>query len=140
MMLNMDPPKHTRYRLLVNKGFTPRMIGLLEQYLRRRSTLIVDNVIERGPCDFVADIASELPLQAIAEIMGVPQEDRRKIFEWSNRMIGADDPEYATDGRAATPSTELYLYVNNLAEGTRAPTRATTSSRSSSTPRSTATS
>ena len=114
MMLNMDPPKHTRYRLLVNKGFTPRMIGLLEQYLRHRSTVIVDHVIERGQADFVADIASELPLQAIAEIMGVPQEDRRLMFEWSNRLIGADDPEYATDDVRDTV-TELYLYVNNLA-------------------------
>ena len=118
MMLNMDPPKHTRYRLLVNKGFTPRMIGLLEQYLRRRSTLIVDNVIERGSADFVADIASELPLQAIAEIMGVPQEDRRLMFQWSNALIGADDPEYATEDTRDTV-TELYLYVNNLAKERR---------------------
>jgi cholest-4-en-3-one 26-monooxygenase len=113
MMLNMDPPKHTRYRLLVNKGFTPRMIGLLEQYLRNRSTVIVDHVIERGEADFVSDIASELPLQAIAEIMGVPQEDRRLMFEWSNKLIGADDPEYASEPGEAV--TQLYLYVNNLA-------------------------
>jgi cholest-4-en-3-one 26-monooxygenase len=118
MMLNMDPPKHTRYRLLVNKGFTPRMVGLLEQYLRRRSTLIVDNVIEQGSADFVSDIASELPLQAIAEIMGVPQEDRRLMFQWSNALIGADDPEYATDDTRDTV-TELYLYVNNLAKERR---------------------
>ena len=69
MMLYMDPPKHTRYRLLVNKGFTPRMIGMLEKYLEHRAILIVDNIIERGSCDFVVDLASELPLQAIAEIM-----------------------------------------------------------------------
>jgi cholest-4-en-3-one 26-monooxygenase len=114
MMINMDPPKHTRYRLLVNKGFTPRMIGLLEQYLRHRSTVIVDHVIERGEADFVAEIASELPLQAIAEIMGVPQEDRRLMFQWSNALIGADDPEYAA-GDTNDTVTELYLYVNNLA-------------------------
>ena len=90
------------------------MIGLLEQYLRHRSTVIVDHVIERGAADFVADIASELPLQAIAEIMGVPQEDRRLMFEWSNQLIGGDDPEYATDDVRETV-TELYLYVNNLA-------------------------
>ena len=106
MMLYMDPPKHTRYRLLVNKGFTPRMVGLLEQYLRHRSTLIVDNIVERGACDFVVDLAAELPLQAIAEIMGVPQEDRRLLFDWSNRMIGVDDPEHATDdGTLASASS-----------------------------------
>ena len=122
MMLYMDAPKHTRYRLLVNKGFTPRMIGLLEQYLVRRAQLIVDRVIERGECDFVEDIASELPLQAIAEIMGVPQEDRRLLFEWSNRLIGIDDPEYASaDGTAAFG--ELYAYVNRLAEQRRSDPR-----------------
>lgn len=113
MMLYMDPPKHTRYRLLVNKGFTPRMIGLIEKYLEHRAILIVDNIIERGSCDFVTDLASELPLQAIAEIMGVPQEDRMKLFDWSNRMIGIDDPEYASEDGAAA-SGELFMYVNDL--------------------------
>ena len=115
MMLYMDPPKHTRYRLLVNKGFTPRMIGLIEKYLEHRAVLIVDNIIERGSCDFVVDLASELPLQAIAEIMGVPQEDRMMLFDWSNRMIGLDDPEFA-DEDGATASAELFMYVNDLAQ------------------------
>ena len=124
MMLYTDPPKHTRYRRLVSKGFTPRMIGLLEQYLRHRSTLIVDNVIERGSCDFVVDLASELPLQAIAEIMGVPQEDRHLIFEWSNAMIGADDPEFegGADGAHAA-SAALYAYANDLAKERRSDPR-----------------
>jgi len=113
MMLYTDPPKHTRYRLLVNKGFTPRMIGLLEKYLQHRAILIVDNIIERGSCDFVVDLASELPLQAIAEIMGVPQEDRMMLFDWSNRMIGLDDPEYANED-GANASGELFMYVNEL--------------------------
>ena len=114
MLLETDPPKHTRYRKLVNKGFTPRMIGLLEQYLTHRTTLIIDEVIEKGSCDFVTDVAAELPLQAIAEIMGVPQEDRKLLFDWSNRMIGFDDPEYASTDNA-TAAGELYGYVNNLA-------------------------
>ena len=122
MMLYMDPPKHTRYRLLVNKGFTPRMIGLLEKYLRHRSVLIVDSIIERGSCDLVEDLAAELPLQAIAEIMGVPQEDRRLLFAWSNRMIGMDDPEYASDD-ASVAAGELYMYVNELAKSRRSDPR-----------------
>jgi cholest-4-en-3-one 26-monooxygenase len=113
MMLYTDPPKHTRYRRLVSKGFTPRMIGLIERYLEHRAIMIVDNIIERGECDFVVDLASELPLQAIAEIMGVPQEDRKLLFDWSNRMIGLDDPEYASDDGAAA-SGELFMYVNDL--------------------------
>jgi cholest-4-en-3-one 26-monooxygenase len=114
LMLDMDPPKHTRYRLLVNKGFTPRMIGLIEQALQHRATVIVDNVIENGEADFVEDIAAELPLQAIAEIMGVPQEDRRKLFEWSNRMVGAGDPEYQDNDQQGA-FVELFTYSNELA-------------------------
>ena len=115
MMLTTDPPKHTRYRRLVNKGFTPRMIGKLEEALRYRATDIVNQVIERGECDFVMDLAAELPLQAIAEIMGVPQEDRFRLFDWSNRMIGIDDPEYSSED-GAVAAMELYAFANNLAK------------------------
>jgi cholest-4-en-3-one 26-monooxygenase len=118
MLIDADPPEHTRYRLLVNKGFTPRMVGRLEDALRDRATRIIDHVVERGAADLVVDIAAELPLQAIAEIIGVPQEDRHKLFEWSNRMIGIDDPEYAGDD-ANSAATELFLYVDELAEQRR---------------------
>ena len=116
MMLYMDPPRHTRYRRLVNKGFTPRMIGLLETGLRSKAQLILDNVVEAGQCDFVIDISAELPLQAIAELMGVPAEDRHKLFEWSNRMIGIDDPEFEGDRESSgAAAAELYMYANSLA-------------------------
>ncbi|MEI7593741.1 MAG: cytochrome P450 [Actinomycetes bacterium] len=116
MMLYMDPPRHTRYRRLVNKGFTPRMIGLLETGLRTKCRLILDKVVQRGECDFVIDIAAELPLQAIAEMMGVPSEDRHKLFDWTNRMIGIDDPEFEGDRESAgVAATELYMYANALA-------------------------
>ena len=112
-MLYTDPPKHTRYRRLVSKGFTPRMMRLLEQYLAHRATLIVDNVIENGSADFVEEIAAELPLQAIAEIIGVPQEDRHLLFKWSNDLIGIDDPEY--EGDPGVAAMELYAYAHQLA-------------------------
>src|SRR5947207_190119 len=116
MMLNMDPPMHTRYRLLVNKGFTPRMVGRLEERARHFASAIIDEVSEKGECDFVTDLACELPLQVIAEIMGVPHQDRHLVFDWSNRMIGADDPENAVSPEAAfAASTELYAYANQLA-------------------------
>ncbi len=120
MMLYMDPPRHTRYRKLVNKGFTPRMIGLIEAHLRAKATAIVDNVIEDGKADFVEDIAAELPLQAIAELMGVPVEDRKQLFVWSNTMIGFDDPEFQGDrssGMAA--AAEMYMMANSLAASRR---------------------
>ncbi len=115
IMLDMDAPRHTRYRKLVNKGFTPRMIGLLESYLRNRTQRIVDAVCERGEADFVTDLSAELPLQAIAEMLGVPVEDRSKIFEWTNAMIGADDPDFSTD-RADVDRAfgELYEYSHRL--------------------------
>ncbi|CAB4818776.1 unannotated protein [freshwater metagenome] len=94
------------------------MIGLIEKYLQHRAVLIVANIIERGSCDFVDDLAAELPLQAIAEIMGVPQEERRMLFDWSNRMIGLDDPEYANEDGAAA-SFELFMYSNELAKKRR---------------------
>jgi cholest-4-en-3-one 26-monooxygenase len=122
MLVDTDPPKHTRYRRLVNKGFTPRMINLLEQHLRYRAELIVDDVIESGECEFVSDLAAELPLQAIAEIMGVPQEDRRLMFDWSNTMIGAQDPEYQDPDdpdKPARAAAEIFAYANGLAEARR---------------------
>ena len=108
----------------MNKGFTPRMIGLIEQALRHRAALIVDNVIEHGTADFVEDIAAELPLQAIAEIMGVPQEDRHLLFQWSNAMIGADDPEFEGGVEGAhEASAALYAYANELAKKRRSDPR-----------------
>src|SRR2546430_2020276 len=121
MMLNMDPPMHTRYRLLVNKGFTPRMVGRLEDRVRVLAGEIVEAMAAKGECDFVTDIAAELPLQVIAEIMGVPQEDRHLVFDWSNRMIGSEDPEYqSTEEGAMEASTELYAYAHELAAQKRA--------------------
>ena len=116
LMLTMDPPLHTRYRLLVNKGFTPRMVAALEETMRERTREILDRVAVQGECDFVVDVAAELPLQVIADLMGVPQEDRHKLFDWSNRMIGGDDPEYAlSEEERAMASMELYAYSSELA-------------------------
>lgn len=116
MMLNMDPPMHTRYRLLVNKGFTPRMIGQLEDRIRALTNQIIDNVSEKGECDFVVDIAAELPLHVIADLMGVPDEERHLLFEWSNRMVGSEDPEYKVAPEAAfEASTQLFAYADQLA-------------------------
>jgi cholest-4-en-3-one 26-monooxygenase len=121
MMLMMDPPKHTKQRLLVNKGFTPRMIGRLHDQVREIAREIVDNVATRGECDFVVDVAAELPLRVIAEMMGVPQEERHKVFEWSNRLIGSEDPEYAVSPEdAMEAAVEMFAYANELAAEKRA--------------------
>ncbi len=115
-MLTMDAPEHTRYRKLVNRGFTPRQIALLETAIRELTNQILDEVIEQGGCDFVVDVAAELPLQVIAEMLGVPQEDRHKLFEWSNRMIGCEDPEYnVSEEEVMNAQVEMFMYANELA-------------------------
>ncbi|MEV8523265.1 cytochrome P450 [Streptomyces sp. NPDC052000] len=121
IMLNMDPPEHTRVRQIVQRGFTPRAIRSLEGALRTRARGIVDAALSEankndGTFDFVTNIAVELPLQAIAELIGVPQEDRTKIFDWSNKMAAYDDPEYAiTEEIGAEAAMELVSYAMNLA-------------------------
>jgi len=115
MMLNMDPPLHTRYRRLVNKGFTPRMVRDIEERLHVVTDELLDKVCEQGEADFVVDIAAELPLIVIAELMGVPFEDRHKMFDWSNKMIGSQDPEYnLTPEISAEAAMELYAYASTL--------------------------
>ncbi|HEY9369218.1 cytochrome P450 [Streptomyces sp.] len=120
IMLNMDPPEHTRVRQIVQRGFTPRAIRTLETALRERARAIVAeakrNAAADGSFDFVTQVAVELPLQAIAELIGVPQEDRSRIFDWSNKMIAYDDPEYAiTEEIGAEAAMELIGYSMNMA-------------------------
>jgi cholest-4-en-3-one 26-monooxygenase len=116
MMLMMDPPNHTKLRLLVNKGFTPRMIGRLDEHIREIAKAIVDEVASRGECDFVVEVAAQLPLRVIVEMMGVPDADRPKIFEWTNRLIGSEDPEYnVSRDEAIGAATEMFMYSTELA-------------------------
>ena len=135
LMLNMDPPQHNKFRRLVSRGFTPRMIGKLEPFIRQAAVRSIDAVAvgqsdrRAAPAhlvgqddrfDFVRAIAAELPLIVIADLMGIPQDDRHKVFDWSNRLIGFDDPEFQTsldDGMVA--ATELWGYANELAERRR---------------------
>ncbi len=120
LMLYMDPPSHTRHRRLVNRGFTPRMIGMLEPHIREITVRLLEEAVSRGTVDFVVDVASELPLQVIAELMGVPLEDRHKVFDWSNRMIGSEDPEYAvSQEKVQQAQIEMFLYAQSLADRRR---------------------
>jgi cholest-4-en-3-one 26-monooxygenase len=114
IMLNVDPPQHTALRAVVSRGFTPRVIESLRGALAERAQRIVDTAVDTGQGEFVTEVACELPLQAIAELLGIPQEHRRRIFEWSNQMIGAEDPEYGEEPIVA--ATELLSYAMELAE------------------------
>jgi cholest-4-en-3-one 26-monooxygenase len=119
ILLNMDPPQHTRMRGIVSRGFTPRAIGNLRQVLTERAERIVAGAAESGAGDFVTDVASELPLQAISDLIGVPQEDRSKIFAWSNRLIGYDDEAPGQENSGEMAAIEILGYSMAMAEERR---------------------
>ncbi len=152
MMLNMDPPEHTRLRRLLTKSFTPRAVAQLEDRIREHARTIVARAVgdvESGQCDFAKDVAADLPLLTLAEVLGVPAADRMLLFDWSNRVIGYQDPDYASsaefdlasgtpmarealqqrpspgpDGSMPDPRTregipDLYAYAHLLAEEKR---------------------
>jgi methyl-branched lipid omega-hydroxylase len=93
-MINMDAPKHTKLRLIVNRGFTPRQVAKIEESVRVQAQEIVERVSSMGECDFVNEIAAALPLQIICDMMGIPREDNKQIFEHTNVILGVGDPEY----------------------------------------------
>jgi cholest-4-en-3-one 26-monooxygenase len=121
MLIDLDPPEHTRLRQLVSRGFTPRAVKSLDGHYRTVTADILDKAIAAGMVDFVTDVAAELPLIAIAELMGIPVDERHKVFQWSNTMVGSNDPEYSTGGPEAAQAAmaELYMYANQLAEQRR---------------------
>lgn len=116
MLINMDPPQHLNYRRLVRTAFTPRAVDAYEERFRAVAKEILDNAVTDGRCEFVEEIAAELPLIAICELMGVPLEKRKRLFELTNIMLGMDDPELATseeDGQNA--AAEMYMIAMELA-------------------------
>ncbi|MEP9365196.1 cytochrome P450 [Nocardioides sp. CN2-186] len=113
ILINQDPPEHTQTRAIISRGFTPRSIAELEDTMVQRANSIVKDAVSRGTGNFVEEIAAELPLQAIADLIGVPQEDRHKLFEWSNQMLAGEDPDYAGNNDVA--AAEILGYAMMLA-------------------------
>ena len=120
-ILNMDPPKHHRYRRLVSRGFTPRMIGRLVETIEKRAEGIVGAVAEGRECEFVEDVAAKLPLEMICEMIGLPEADWPRMFELSNRLVGFDDPDFQVSPDAtADAAAEIYAYCDAVAADRRA--------------------
>jgi cytochrome P450 len=116
IMLNTDPPQHTKLRKLVNRGFTPRQVAALEPRIRDLVTGLLDAAAARETCDLVTDVAVELPLQVIAELVGVPNEERHQVFGWTEVMMSIGDPETGyteIDARAAMAA--MWGYADQLA-------------------------
>jgi cytochrome P450 len=153
MMLNMDPPEHSRLRRLLARAFTPRAVAALEARIEANARMLVDRMVGdagEGTCDFAKDVAADLPLLTLADVLGVPEQDRWLLYDWSNRVIGFQDPDYAVsaafdvsggtaiareavalrprpdaDGRLPDPRTragmpDLYAYAHLLAARKRA--------------------
>jgi cytochrome P450 len=123
-LLNMmDDPRHQRIRRLVTPAVSARALGLMEEELRGRTAAILDAAAERGECDFLVDVAAELPLQAIAQLMGVPQHDRHDLFRWADATFDYDDRELGQQSeKTRSASANMQAYGMELvAEKRRAP-------------------
>jgi len=98
-MIAMDDPRHFRLRSIVSKGFTPKEVARVEEYVKIKAAGVVDRLLSDFPdreCDFVLEVAAPMPLQIICEMMGIPQEDEDQIFRWTNVILGAGDPEFTS--------------------------------------------
>ena len=120
-MISMDDPKHVRLRTIVSKGFTPKEITRIEEYVKNKAKSIVDKVLAKyGPneeFDFVDAIAAPFPLQIICEMMGIPESDERKILEWTNVILGAGDPDFGgTLENLINVALEMFAYAQALGE------------------------
>jgi cholest-4-en-3-one 26-monooxygenase len=120
MMIEMDPPRHTRLRSLVNRGMTPRRVLGLEDFAHRSFASVLDRSLELGRCDFVKDVATLLPLQIITELVGIPEADRAQLGSLADRVQGFDDPELGGgDGENTEAIREMSDYALDLARDRR---------------------
>ncbi|MGV0784660.1 cytochrome P450 [Mycolicibacterium sp. XJ775] len=118
MMLTMDPPRHTALRKLVSKGFTPRHVARLNSRVANLAAEIVDGVLDRGECDLVSDVAGALPSYVIAELLGIPHEDGRRLYELTEIM---NTERVGTPTESAMQALgEMFEYASALAERKRA--------------------
>jgi len=117
LLVNHDAPEHTRLRKLVSRLFTPRAIAGLEAKLGGAAAEIVRSASLKADGNFVDDIAMNLPLLAIADLIGVPEADRAKLFDWTNAIMNSDDPDFDSDPTVA--NAELMAYAYNMADERR---------------------
>jgi cholest-4-en-3-one 26-monooxygenase len=116
VIINQDAPEHTQLRSIISRGFTPRAIGALEEVLEEQARRIVANAVAAGSGNFVDQVASQFPLEVIGDMLGVPAEDRQKIFDWTNQMTGAEDADLARDDNdPEAAAAEVLMYSMGLA-------------------------
>lgn len=119
MLVNMDPPEHVKYRRIVRNAFTPKAVQGYEQRFREVAKETIDRIASQGHCEFVTDVAAELPLIAIMSLCGIPMSDKKQFFDWTNTMIFTEDEDMSgEEGAVASQAAaiEVYAYAANLAE------------------------
>jgi cytochrome P450 len=115
-IINMDPPDHVKYRKIVRRAFTINAVNSYQAKFEEYARRIVDVVASRGECEFVEEVAAELPLLAILELLGIPLKDRKQFFDWTNTMIFADDPDMMTgEEEGMLASLQVLEYAKKLA-------------------------
>ena len=120
VIINQDAPDHTQLRSIISRGFTPRAIGVLEEALEERARRIVREAVAAGSGNFVDQVASQFPLEVIGDMLGIPAEDRQKIFDWTNQMTGAEDADLAReDNDPNAAALEVLMYSMGLAADRR---------------------
>jgi cholest-4-en-3-one 26-monooxygenase len=112
LMISLDPPEHTKLRKLISSGFTPRRINDLAARVKERVDSVIDSVADRGECDLVRDVALWLPLHAIADLVGVPEEDRKQVFEWTELTFGFDAD--TTPEERAEAAQSMFAYADAM--------------------------
>ncbi|MEY3033709.1 MAG: hypothetical protein RLZ86_331 [Actinomycetota bacterium] len=119
-MINMDDPKHFRLRNIVSRGFTPKEITRVEEQVKDRAEKLVTDLLDRfpnGECDFVEEVAAPLPLAIICDMMGIPEEDHKQIFHWTNVILGVGDPEFVGSYEdLMRVALEMFTYAQNLGQ------------------------
>jgi cholest-4-en-3-one 26-monooxygenase len=121
VIINQDAPDHTQLRSIISRGFTPRAVNALEEGLEERAQRIVSQAVAAGSGNFVDQVASQFPLEVIGDMLGVPAEDRQRIFEWTNQMTGADDADLAReDNDPQAAAMEVLMYSMGLAADRKA--------------------
>jgi cytochrome P450 len=119
-MINMDSPRHTKLRLIVNKGFTPRMVARIEDYVHDIAREIVEDIRAKGAVDFVTEVAAPMPLRIICDMMGIPRSDSEFIFEQTNHLLGGLDPEYnESPADMLSGGWNMWSYAQELGEARR---------------------
>jgi cytochrome P450 len=120
MMLNLDPPEHSQIRKIISHAFTPRTVQGMHDSIVAHAEEVIAGLGDGGEMDLVTRFSAEMPLLVLADILGVPSDERHLLFDWTNRMVGFDDPAAGDRASYVSAFIELFMYAANLTKEKRA--------------------